>query len=298
MSETKIKIQPLVDAQDMAAFVRLQHEEWGDDPTQLICQPMLLAMARNGGSVLGAFDGNKLVGGAVAFLGAAIDDENRPAMANLKLVGQRLVVDENYRNQGVGYRLKLAQYAFCQQRSIRLMTWLFDPLMSVSAHIAIRKLGGVVSEKVATVWDGDAATTANHYLQADWWLTSDRVKQRLTKGRTPLALEQYLEAGTQIMNPSKLNTANFPEPSPDYKQPTSALGLIEIPARFSHLAKSDPDLAQTWREHIQALFGLILREGFILTDFVHTSHQGRRRSFYVCSLESRLRQFDQSFNQN
>ncbi len=298
---TTITIRPLTHGGDMAALEHIQRTVWGDAADELIQAQMLMAIAHNGGLVLGAFDDETLVGGAVAFLGTASNDETRPAMANLQMHSRWAVVLEPYRNQGIGTRLKAAEYEFCSRRGIRLMTWVFDPLHGESANISLRKVGAVVSRYYPSFYgaEGDAVPPGSGgHFQADWWLTGSRARERMKGGRRPLTLEQYLDGGVRILNPTTLGQHMLPEPSSEFVEPESVLGLIEVPSYYRRIEQGEPALARAWREHSQMVFSLVLDNGFLLTDFLNEPYQGRVRSFYVCSLESSLRQIDRSFNQN
>ncbi len=299
---TNIQIQPLTTWPEMVALAEVQRQVWVDSPEYVIQPHWLLSIASNGGLVLGAWDGDQLVGGAVATLGAASADENRPAMANLKLNSELVVVQEAYRHQGIGYHLKLAEYHFAARRGIRLMTWVFDPLHGEYAHITVRKLGAVIDQYYPDYYpvppQAAGVPASRDRVQADWWLTSERALQRIRKGRAPLTLSQYLDGGTRILNPTTFDDRLFPVPGDDFLQPPGALGLIEIPTRLSLIEQADTGLAQAWREHIRAVLITVMSQGFILTDFVHETYKGLLRSFYVCSHQEALRKFDRSFNQN
>jgi len=293
-----IVIRPLRTWDELEGVEALQTIYWGAQPENIVHRHMLISIARNGGLVLGAFDGDKLVGCSMSFLGADLADQDRPAMANLKLYSKRLVVLKEYRGRDVGYRLKLAQRDFAQRSGIRLITWTFDPLLSRNAHLNIRKLGTTSSYYFVDVYGVDAEGLAlagsSDRLQADWWLTSRRVEERLFGKRQPLTLDQYIQGGTRILNPTKLNEKAQPLPNEQFIMPPSALGMIEIPADFERLVKKDEGLARAWREHTRAVLLGVLESGYILTDFVHEPYEGRQRGFYVCSHEGTLRRFNQN----
>jgi len=302
MTQGDIQIQPLTTWPEMIALAELERRVWASSPEFIIQPHWLLSIAANGGLVLGALDGEQVVGGAVATLGAASADASRPAMANLKLNSELVVVQEDYRRRGIGYRLKLAQYQFAVQRGIRLMTWVFDPLHGEHAHLTVRKLGAVIDQYYPDYYPDPPRAAgvpeSTDRVQADWWLTSGRALQRVKKGRAPLTLGQYLEGETRILNPTTLDSRLLPVPADDFIEPPGALGLIEIPNQLSQVQQADSGLARAWREHVRAVIMAVMAQGFILTDFVHETHKGRPRSFYVCSHEGTLRQFDRNFNQN
>ncbi len=293
-----LEIRPLRDWHEMADVVAIQQSVWGENPADLIHQHMLVSIARNGGLVLGAFVKRKMVGCLIGFLGTEADDESRPAMADLKLFSKRLAVLSEYREQGIGYRLKLAQRDFAMRRGIRLVTWTFDPLMSRSAHMNIRKLGAVVSRYFVDYYGTEPGSLvvagSSDRLQADWWLTSRRVRERLKGSREALSLSHYLEGGVRILNPTTLSDEGLPMPGEGFIQPPGKLGLVEIPADYDRLVEADLPLAISWREHSRLMFNAVLNAGYILTDFVFEPYQGRQRSFYVCSYEGSLRPFSQN----
>src|SRR3954462_12563274 len=104
-----IEIRPLRALEDMRPVVEMQKLYWGDDLESVIPAHMLFSLANHGGHVLAAFDGDKPVGVLVGFLSTHQADPPRPAMANLQIFSKRMVVLPEYRSQGIGYRLKLAQ---------------------------------------------------------------------------------------------------------------------------------------------------------------------------------------------
>ncbi len=282
----------------MADIEAVQRAVWGQNPDYLVPRHMLVSISQNGGLVLCAYLDDEPVGCLISFLGADVEDESRPAMANLKLFSKRLAVLPAYREQGIGYRLKIAQRDFAMKRGIRLVTWTFDPLMSRNAHFNVRKLGVVVDRYIVDHYGTEsgflAAGGSSDRFHAEWWLTSSRVEERLNGSRGPLTLEQYLEGGVRILNPTALSQQALPKPSEDFIQPPTALGLLEIPPNFDRIIRADAGLTRAWREHARLVFTAVLDAGYIITDFVYAPHEGRQRSLYVCSHEGSLRQFNVS----
>ena len=90
-----------------------------------------------GGQVLGAFDGDMMVGFAMALPGY------RDGHAYLH--SHMLAVLPEYRNAGLGRRLKLAQRDDAIARGFDLMEWTFDPLEIKNAHLNIARLGAIVA---------------------------------------------------------------------------------------------------------------------------------------------------------
>ncbi len=280
-----VSIRPLTALDEIDAVVALQRSVW-DDPTTVIYQHMLVSFIRNGGLLLGALKNDQLVGFVLGYLGTETPDSTRPAMANLKMVSQRMAVLPEYRGCGLGYALKLAQRDFAVQQGIRLITWTFDPLSSRNAHLNIHKLGCIVQTYAQDFFGTKPSPLVNlgqsDRLVADWRVTSSRVEQRLSGKRPPLNMEQYLSANTAIVNPSVMGANALPQPGAPH--PTHGmLALVEIPTNFDSILKADESLAQVWRAHGREVFLQAIQAGYIVTDFIRANFEGRERSFYVFS---------------
>ncbi len=132
-----------------------------------------------------------------------MQEPRRPAMANLQFVSKRMVVLPEYRGQGIGYRLKLAQRELAIAEGVRLVVWTFDPLLSLNAHLNIRKLGALCSayseNYYGTSEEGGLTTFGmSDRLMVEWWVTNRRVEERIFGSRSDLTLSHYLEAETAI----------------------------------------------------------------------------------------------------
>lgn len=288
-----VTIRPLLSLDEMYAAVDLQKVYWGDEIESVIPAHMLFSLANNGGHVLAAVDGDRLVGLLVGFLGTDMIASDRPAMANLRIASKRMVVLPEYRNQGLAYRLKLAQRDVAMQQGVRLVVWTFDPLLAANAHLNIRKLGAVAEEFVENYYGtsdhagGIVSQGMSDRLVADWWVTHNRVKERISGTRRDLQLVQYLDAGTGIINPTSADAGGVAHPSATLILPDSAMVLLEIPLDFPAILASDEALALAWRRHTREVFNLLMRRGYVVTDFVHDRHEGRERAFYLLSPGSR-----------
>lgn len=98
---------------------------------------LLTALARNGGSAVGAFaDDGALIGFAYGFAGV-------DAGGALFHYSQAAAVDAAHQGRGVGQALKLAQRAVALRWGQRTMRWTFDPLLSRNAHFNLSSLGAV-----------------------------------------------------------------------------------------------------------------------------------------------------------
>ncbi len=93
-------------------------------------------LRRIGGQVIGAFDGDAIIGFAMSLPGYR---DGKPYLHS-----HMLAVLPQYRNSGTGRRLKLAQRDDAIARGFHLMEWTFDPLEIRNAHLNISARLGVI----------------------------------------------------------------------------------------------------------------------------------------------------------
>ena len=285
---SEIVIRRLKTGQELELVVELQKIYWGDGDA-LVPAHMLQSFTKYGGHVLGAYDGERLVGFVMGFIGTDIDYEDpdaRPAMANLLIMSKRMVVLSDYRGQNLGYLLKMAQRDVAIKQGIRLVTWSFDPLLAANAHLNIRKLGGIIQQyKLRYYEPTEHKSLQGDRVLVDWWVTHQRVKERAKGVSHNLTLKQYFEVNTPIVNRADIS-GTLMKPRTMTDVPHSTFALIEIPSNFREIDAKDPGLARAWHDHIRDVFLKMLAGGYIVTDFVRGEFEGQKRTFYLLSHDS------------
>jgi predicted GNAT superfamily acetyltransferase len=284
-----IEIRPLETLADMRAVEDVQRVVWGDNDSEIVPLHMLTTVAHNGGVLLGAWDAEaeRLVGFVFGFLGTDQEDPRRIAAANLKHCSHMLGVLPEYRSSGVGYRLKLAQRERVMEQGVRLITWTYDPVESRNAHLNIARLGCICHTYRREVY-GEMQDALNKGLpsdrfQVEWWITSQRVKQKLNGNRPRLPLDSFTSAGAVILNLAIPTASGLPQPAGRPLMPEGVFALVEIPANFQTLKSADLGLAREWKLQVRAIFESAFAEGYLVTDFVHETLAGRERAFYLLS---------------
>ncbi len=283
-----MEIRALRTLDEMRQAVALQRAYWGDDLESVVPAHMLFSIASHGGHVLAAFDGDTMVGVLIGFLGTNMAESSRPAMANLQLVSKRMVVLPSYRNQGLGYRLKVAQRDLAIKQGVRLIVWTFDPLFAANAYLNVHKLGGICREFRQDYYGTDEAggltvLGSSDRLVVEWWVTNRRVEERINGRRSELGLKHYLDANTPILNPTTLQAGGFPAPCDSPAKASGSMVLLEIPADYGAMVQTDPELARQWRAHSRAQLSALLDAGYLVTDFLREQYEGRQRAFYLLS---------------
>ena len=183
-----VTIRQCVALEEMQACFALQREVWKFSDADLVPVRMFVVAAKIGGQVIGAFVGGQsrdvheqLIGFALAIPGTR--------NGHCYLHSQMLAVREQYRNGGLGRRLKLYQREEALARGFDLMEWTFDPLEIKNAYLNIEKLGAI-----ARRYNVDQYGITSSPLQgglpsdrliAEWWLKSERVETLLSTGRNP-----------------------------------------------------------------------------------------------------------------
>jgi predicted GNAT superfamily acetyltransferase len=306
----KISLHILETPQEMAAAEQLQRRIWPGTDRDAVPHHMLLAAAHNGGLVVGAIEAEaldgapeqpesdelefldrsnpplhaELVGFVFGFLGMYTAQDG----SRLKHCSHMLGVLPGYRERGVGFLLKRAQWQMVRHQGLDLITWTYDPLLSVNAHLNIARLGAVCNTYIPDAY-GDMSDELNMGLptdrfQVDWWVNSRRVLGRMSKRPRPaLDLAHYLAAGIPIINPTRVAADALPRPvgAADVASLVGqSLLLVEIPADFLVLKATDRELAIEWRLHTRSLFEELLHNGYLVTDAVYLPGTNPR-SFYV-----------------
>jgi predicted GNAT superfamily acetyltransferase len=281
----RIEIHPLINIEDLYRAEELQRQVWPGSETDVVPAHIMHAIAKNGGVVLGAFHGDKLIGYVLGFLGTDEKSPDRVAMARLKHCSHQMGVLPAYRNQGVGYQLKLAQREAVVKDGIRLITWTYDPLLSTNAYLNIRRLGGVCQRYMREVY-GSLRDDLNVGLPTDrfeleWWVTSARVKSRVDKARQPLELKDYLNAGGLTLNPASPGAEGILVPSEEIREPEGTSLIVEIPSDFQEIKQKDIELALAWRIQTRAIFEQVFSAGYLVTDFIYEKGDPISKSCYV-----------------
>lgn len=159
--------------------VHLQRAVWGKD---LVVPSTIFVVAEHtGGQIIGAFDGPKMVGFTQALAGVRGGEPF--------LHSHMTAVLSEYRDRGVGRRLKLFQRQDALKRGIRLVEWTFDPLELKNAHFNLVRLGAVARRFIPNCYGITEsplhAGLPTDRLVAEWWLDSERVKNILADSPLP-----------------------------------------------------------------------------------------------------------------
>jgi predicted GNAT superfamily acetyltransferase len=195
LSSDNIELRRCHGIEDFRACVALQKEVWNFSDADLVPLRMFVVADKVGGQVMGAFENNVMVGFALSVPGTRT--------GHVYLHSHMLAVRKEYRNAGLGRRLKLMQREDALARGIELIEWTFDPLEIKNAYLNIEKLGAI-SRRYNINQYGITSSPLQGGLPSDrliaeWWLNSNRVQTLLETGKNPpIQSDSSIEVPAQI----------------------------------------------------------------------------------------------------
>jgi predicted GNAT superfamily acetyltransferase len=284
MMNAEITIRALTSIEEMERVEELQRIIWPGSEVDIVPVHLIKTIARNGGIVIGALEGEELRGYVFGFLGAAELGKGHPVSETLKHCSHQLGVHPDYRNRQLGYRLKLAQREAVLEQGIPLVTWTYDPLLSLNGYLNVRRLGVVCNRYIRNAYgsmrNGLNIGLPSDRFDVDWYVDSPRVIDRVDKGIHPPEFSDYLHAGAIILNPTTMGESGVIPPE-RINAPQSSMILIEIPSDFMQLKRADFELARAWRVHTREFFEDAFKADYLVSDFLFVGDGEESRSYYL-----------------
>lgn len=237
MTDDAITIRRLSELEEFGRCVDLQKAIWGFDDLDVVPLRLFVVASKIGGQVFGAFDGDRMIGFAMAV----------PGYRNGRsyLHSHMAAVLPDHQGQGIGRRLKLRQRADALDRGIELVEWTFDPLEFRNAHFNIERLGVIVRRYVRNQYGVTSSPLhgglPTDRLVAEWWLASPRVKKMVEEGQVPA-----------------------------HQQPER----IQVAAEINELKKKDREAALKLQSDIRQQFERLLGQGYAVTGFERDARGG------------------------
>ena len=169
--EIKILVLNSLESQNTAR--KVFDETWQLALGTEITSNLLQAMVHSGSYLSGAFLGKKIVGAAFAF----------PATnEGIHLHSHMTAVLDDYRDQGIGYALKIDQWNWAKRNNYSALSWTFDPLVRRNAKLNIVKLGVDISAYYPNFYgampDALNAGDESDRLMVSWSTDIDEPKAR------------------------------------------------------------------------------------------------------------------------
>lgn len=278
---SNIVVREIKGQKELRAVEELQKEVWGVPDLDVVPLTQMVAVQAADGILLGAFDGETLVGFVFGFVSLEHGQTTHHS--------HMLAIKTDYRNFDLGSRLKLAQRERVLAQGINLMTWTFDPLQSLNAYINFNKLG-VFSNRYFINFYGEDATSFLHQTGTDrLWITWDLTNRHR---ESQIDKELFKENFGQITPLVKVGVDEFPLSSELEEGLEANHALIEIPSNINELVKRNNELAGKWRESTRRAFTEAIKKGFLVENFYRINRGDQNLGIYFLSRGKQIKGLD------
>ena len=283
----QIRIAPLTTLDEYAQCERLQQQIWESDAMDVVPRHLLLTFQRHGGLVLGAFDPEgRMIGFAFGFLGQMAPDNvfTDDTLRAWQHCSHEVGVVPQWRGQGVGYELKLAQRDWVMRQGLDLITWTYDPLEIGNASLNLGKLGATcrcyLRDLYGAMADGLNAHLPSDRFEVAWRLASPRVARRVAEGWQRPTLEALMASGANLVNPGQVDGQRVVRPT-EVRESDASRVLVEVPANFQAVKRASLDLALEWRLNSRLAFERYFAAGYSACDLALADANERPSAYYL-----------------
>jgi predicted GNAT superfamily acetyltransferase len=252
-----ITYRDLTTLDEFADVVELERLIWGPGYDEVVPVPILAVSVHRGGILIGAFDGDRMIGFVYSLPG--IKDARPIEWSHM------LGVVQEARSEGVGDRLKRLQRARALAMGLDLIEWTFDPMQAMNAHLNFAKLGVVVDEYQENAYGNSTSPlhrgNPTDRFVAQWWINTARVEQRLG-GSAPMAPVVTVEPAGRARAAGEWLAPAGENLSLDARRIS-----VEIPMGFTQLLSQEPELALEWRMASRRIFTAYFVRGYRAIEF-------------------------------
>jgi predicted GNAT superfamily acetyltransferase len=241
--------------EDYRACLALQKQTWGESFTECVPPSLLMVSQKIGGVAAGAFDENGTLLGFVFGLTGVKEG---------KLVhwSDMLAVRPEYRDRGIGMRLKKFQRDLVAEMGVEKILWTYDPLVSRNAHLNLNRLGARVTEYVADMYASDAPGELYSGLSMDRFIVAWDILSPEEEDAQRVQAVQTRFAAAPIVNDAA-------------ELPFAEIVRIEIPHDIQAVKAQDEARAQAWRASTRRAFMFYLERHYHVKGFYREEENGR-----------------------
>jgi predicted GNAT superfamily acetyltransferase len=272
-----VVIRDVITHSEYREVEELQKEVWVCEERDIVPLSQLISAKETGGVLLGAFNGSTLMGFVYGFVGYEEDE--------VVVHSHLLAVRPEFVGHNLGYRLKLAQRDQTLSKGIRIITWTFDPLQSLNAHLNIEKLG-VIGVGYRIDFYGETSSPLHRDIGTDrlwakWELDSERVRQRLECVRKscsdPRGNTRLVRAGGDG-RPVRVDSLFR----------SSQNLVIEVPGNIGSFQQDQPELGAEWRQVTREAFLSAFSSGYVVTGYCRGEAPSGTLGAYILTAPSSL----------
>ena len=219
----------------------------------LIPANTLRALEHSGNYVFGAYDGDRIVGAIVGFLGLL----DGAAQLHSHILG----VAPMSQGRNVGFALKQHQRAWALAHGIDVVTWTFDPLVRRNAYFNISKLGADVRayypDFYGTMSDGINDGDESDRVLVAWPLLSPHVVAASEGHSRELDVDELESKGAVVA--LKENGDGDPVASED----RGPVLVVSVPEDIVAIRRNHKERADRWRRALRDVLHAALQDGYL-----------------------------------
>jgi predicted GNAT superfamily acetyltransferase len=254
-----IIIRMLHTAEELTAVRDLESLIWSDEDPVPVNHS--IAVVKNGGMVIGAFSGGRLIGFQYSFPG--FDG------SSVYLCSHSMGIHPDFRKMGIGEKLKLRQREEALNMGYQLITWTFDPLETVNGYLNLSKLGGNCTQYIENCY-GEMPDILNAGLPSDRFLVEWNITEEPSNQREDPAMIHDVPLLIQVEEDAQ----GFPVPKAvllDSEWDTNVL-YVPVPNQFQTIKSNDLKIALDWRLKTREVFTYYLSKGWTVTALRKSDH--------------------------
>lgn len=231
---------------EMEQTQELESKVWGIDP---IPTHQTLTAVKNGGIMIGAYDGEKLVGFSYGFAGFQ--------HGKGYLCSHMLGIDEAYRSQGIGEMLKRKQRKIAIEKGYDRMQWTYDPLETRNGYLNLTKLNGICDTYIENCYgemnDGFNKGLPSDRFEVHWYLTSPYVAGKQApngENSVPISTLSFNDGGLPVFVPGHVEELK------------AKVYSLAVPNNFQKIKATSHELAMDWRFQTRRAFQRLFQAGY------------------------------------
>ena len=232
----------------------LEMTVWQVSAKDAITGHMMHVIHHVGGNIMGAFDGDRMIGMSVA----------APTKYPGRLWSHMAGVHPDYQGQGIGYQIKQVQREWAIDNGYTEMRWTFDPAMRQNANFNFHLLGATSNiyhrNFYGIMSDSINAGVPSDRFEAIWQLDSEKPQHNI-----PANISFLLRSDNQ----QALITG----------KPVDDCHAVACPYNFPAIKSDNLDLAIQWRQAMSDVLQSAFEAGYQVIDFV--SNREEKSCHYV-----------------
>ncbi|WP_040977831.1 GNAT family N-acetyltransferase [Oceanobacillus jeddahense] len=243
-----IQCKELKTMAEMEQMQELEGRIWG---MTTIPTHQTLTAVKNGGIMVGAYVDDQLVGFSYGFAGF---DNGKSYLCS-----HMLGIEQAYRSQGIGKKLKQKQREIAIRKGYDMMKWTYDPLETRNAYLNLTKLNGICNTYIENCY-GNMQDGFNKGLPSDRFEIHWHLKSPYVVEQQPVNTE----------NPTALNTLTFNQEglpvftkAKELRKLTEYSYSIHVPKDFQGLKAASQELAMDWRMKTRELFQKLFEADYV-----------------------------------